>query len=78
MTDGKTPEKRGSPTAPAVRRRRGLDLRGALPFDSDVSEPRTHLTAFLSALPAVNRTTRRALILIGAPVWGLRAVRAFR
>ena len=33
---------------------------------------------FFRALPAVKRTTRRALILIGAPVCGLRAVRALR
>src|SRR5262245_52927841 len=31
-----------------------------------------------SALPALKRTTFFALILIGAPVWGLRPVRAFR
>ena len=31
-----------------------------------------------SALPAVNRTTRRFGILIAAPVCGLRAVRALR
>src|SRR4051812_43043727 len=38
----------------------------------------SYLTVFFSAFPAVKRTTRRALILIGAPVCGLRAVRAFR
>ena len=37
------------------------------------------LMVFLSACPAVKRTTRLALrILIGAPVCGLRAVRALR
>src|SRR5215212_5032047 len=35
-------------------------------------------TASFSALPAENRTTRRFGILIGAPVCGLRAVRALR
>ena len=36
------------------------------------------MTKFFSVFPAVKRTTRRALILIGAPVCGLRAVRALR
>ena len=38
----------------------------------------SYLTACLRALPAVNRATRRFGILIGAPVCGLRAVRALR
>src|SRR5580700_4373422 len=38
----------------------------------------SYLTACLSPLPAVNRGTRRFGILIGAPVRGLRAVRALR
>src|SRR4051812_22724662 len=37
-----------------------------------------YLTAFLSALPAVKRATRRFGILMAAPVCGLRAVRALR
>src|SRR5207249_7709742 len=37
-----------------------------------------YLTASFSALPAVKRTTRRFGILMGAPVCGLRAVRALR
>src|SRR5580692_8145101 len=38
----------------------------------------SYLTACLSPLPAVNRGTRRFGILMGAPVRGLRAVRALR
>src|SRR6266536_2476732 len=39
---------------------------------------RNYLTACLRDLPALNRGTRRLGILIGAPVCGLRALRAFR
>src|SRR5205807_9834987 len=35
------------------------------------------LTAFLSAAPGVNFATLRAAILMTAPVWGLRPLRAF-
>src|SRR5215471_2179470 len=36
------------------------------------------LTAFFNSAPAVNLATRRAAILMVAPVWGLRPLRALR
>src|SRR5882672_9356039 len=36
------------------------------------------LTAFFSSLPGVNLATLRAAILIVAPVWGFRPLRALR
>src|SRR5262245_12643270 len=39
---------------------------------------RSYLTAVSRSLPALNRATRRALIWIASPVWGLRPTRAFR
>src|SRR4051794_8105060 len=43
-----------------------------------ISGPYFLLTAFLSSTPGVNFATLRAAILITAPVWGLRPLRALR